>query len=220
MDEALRIDAARVRLLLTSGPLAPEAFAAALRDVPRIDRDAWLDSVLGIDELPDDGPQLPMGCAPYLPCGVETLLRAIEHANITASDVFVDVGAGLARTTTFVHLMTGASAIGLEIQPALVSASSDLTARLNTTRIATVHGDAARMAGLMVIGTVFFLYCPFSGERLERLLADLEPVARTRTIRLCCVDLMLPERAWFELESQPSEELAIYRSTLSPSRVT
>lgn len=216
MNDALRIDAARMRERLMRGPLSPATFAAALMVVPRIDRDAWLDCVLGIDELPDDGPQLPTGCAPYLPCGVETLLGAIEHANIDGSDVFVDVGAGLARATTLVHLMTGAAAIGLEIQAALVSASSDLTARLNMARIATVHGDAARMAGFMTIGTVFFLYCPFSGERLERLLAALEPIARIRTIRLCCVDLVLPARPWFRLVSQPSAELAIYESTLLP----
>lgn len=216
MNEALRIDAARVRQLLISGPMLPDAFAAALYDVPRVDRDAWFDSVLGMSELPDDGPQLPAGCAPYLPCSVETLLRVIEHAQIDASDVFVDVGAGPARATTFVHLMSGAAAIGLEIQPALVSAGSDLTTRLNASRIATVHGDATRLAGRMVTGTVFFLYCPFSGARLDQLLAELEPIAAARPIRLCCVDLMLPRRDWFELELQPSEELAIYRSTLVP----
>jgi len=61
---------------------------------------------------------------------------------------------------------------------------------------------------------VFFLYCPFSGARLERVLDDLESIARTREIRVCCVDLPLPPRAWLALAAPPSGDLAVYRSTL------
>jgi hypothetical protein len=61
---------------------------------------------------------------------------------------------------------------------------------------------------------VFFLYCPFSGGRLEQLLDDLEPIARTRRIRVCTVDLPLPARAWLTLVSPPSLDIAVYRSTL------
>ena len=43
-----------------------------------------------------------------------------------ASDVFVDVGSGLGRAAALVHLMTGARAIGLEVQPALVAAARDI----------------------------------------------------------------------------------------------
>lgn len=207
-------DLASVRAELMAQRLDPAGFRAALLSVPPLDRDRWLDALLEIEGVLDDGPQLPKGCAPYLPCGVETLLQVVDHTPVGASDVFIDVGAGLARATTFVHLMTGASAIGLEIQPELVAAGSDLCARLNTSRIVTVQGDAARLTGLMVIGTVFFFYCPFSGARLERVLAELEPIAATRTIRVCCVDLELPEQPWLELAARPSEGLAIYRSTL------
>ena len=58
-------------------------------------------------------------------------------------------------------------------------------------------------------GTVFFLYCPFSGERLETLLAALP---RDHEIRVCCVDLPLPPCAWLTLESTSEGDLAIYRS--------
>ncbi len=214
MDRALSDDAARVRSALIAKELPPSAFADALHAVAVDARDAWLDRVLDIDAVIDDGPLLPRGCAPYLPCGVETLLRVIEHAPVRASDVFVDVGAGISRATTFVHLMTGASAIGLEIQPALVSAGSSLTHGLSASRIASVQGDAASLAGRIVTGSVFFLYCPFGGERLDQLLSALEPIAHTRIIRVCCVDLMLPERPWLRLRAQPSTELAIYESTV------
>jgi hypothetical protein len=75
-----------------------------------------------------------------------------------------------------------------------------------------VEGDAARLTGLISIGSVFFLYCPFSGERLAKVLDDLESIASTRTIRVCCVDLPLPPCPWLRLEVSLGSDLAIYRS--------
>jgi hypothetical protein len=132
---------------------------------------------------------------------------------VQASDVFVDVGSGVGRAVALVHLLTGASAIGIEIQGALVLASRDLTTRLNLSRLSLVEGDAAVLTRLITIGSVFFLYCPFSGDRLERVLDDLETIAGTREIRVCCVDLPLPRRSWLTLASPPYADLAVYRST-------
>lgn len=214
VEEAHRESARWIRSLLASAPPAPAVFRTALMSVPPADRDAWLDLVLGLDSLPDDGPELPRGCVPYLPCGVDALLRMVEHAGVQDCDVFVDVGAGVGRAAALVHLLTGASAIGLEIQPALVLASRDITARLHVLRVAPVEGDAALLTGFITIGSVFFLYCPFSGERLEKVLDDLESIARTRQIRVCSVDLPLPARSWLTLVSPPFGDLAVYRSTL------
>jgi hypothetical protein len=69
-------------------------FRAALLSVPPNARDAWLDLVLGLTELPVDGPELPRGCVPYVPCSVDVLLRMIGQAGLDASDVFVDRGVG------------------------------------------------------------------------------------------------------------------------------
>ena len=100
----------------------------------------------------------------------------------------------------------------LEIQPPLVEAARDLGARIGAGRVAVVEGDAALTAGRMMIGSVFFLYCPFSGERLKTVLAGLESIAQTRPIRVCCLDLPLPECPWLVLSAQPSAGLDIYRS--------
>jgi hypothetical protein len=53
----------------------PYLFRDALLRVPPGERDAWLDSIFGLGDLPDDGPDLPRGCVPYLPSSVDTLLR-------------------------------------------------------------------------------------------------------------------------------------------------
>lgn len=216
MDPVHRARAESIRARLSAnGPPTPAAFRAALLEVPPVDRDAWLDLVLALDEIPDDGPALPRGCVPYLPCAVEALLRLVDAAEVGASDVFVDVGAGVGRAAAFVHLVTGAAAIGIEIQPALVDHSRRLEARLGEVRVAPVEGDATALTGFIMIGSVFFLYCPFGGARLERVLDDLEEIARTRTIRVCSVDLPLPSRPWLRrLSSGGARELDVYRSTL------
>jgi precorrin-6B methylase 2 len=136
----------------------------------------------------------------------------VEHAEVQSADVFVDVGSGLGRAAALTHFLTGASVIGLEIQSALVRFSRYFTKSLNASRISVVEGDAAQLTGYIMIGSVFFLYCPFSGDRLEKVLNDLEAIAQTRPIRVCCVDLPLPPRPWLTPVSPRFGDLAIYRS--------
>jgi SAM-dependent methyltransferase len=230
-----------LRVLIDRTPRDPLQFRATLASVPPGARDACVDGVLGLDGLPADGPALPSGCVPYLPCPVDTLLRVVEHAPVCAADVFVDVGSGLGRAAALVHLLTGARAVGLEVQPPFVAAARALATRLRLPDLSFVECDAAELAPALADGLaaparsagsrlpekttvadracgaerlVFFLYCPFSGDRLEKFLACLEPIARARTIHICAVDLPLPPRDWLTLASTPSPELAIYRSQL------
>ena len=214
LRESVRESAARIRSSIVADQVTPDLFRSALARIPRTARDAWLDLVFETDAIPEDGPALPQGCVPYLPCGVDVLLRMIEEADIRSGDVFVDVGAGLGRAAVVTHLLTGAAAIGVEIQPHLVRAARDLAARLNVSRLSVVQGDATQLTGFLTIGSVFFLNCPFSGERLEKVLDDLEPIARTRPIRVCCVYLPLPPRPWLAPLSPATGDLVVYRSTL------
>jgi hypothetical protein len=214
VDDRERQSAEQIRSLIERGRHEPARFGAALLDVAPTARDAWLDVVLGLGELPDDGPDLPKDCVPYLPCPVDALLRMVDHARVRASDVFVDVGSGVGRAAALVHLLTGATVIGLEIQHSLVVASRELAAQLGASRFSTIEGDAMELTRVATSGSVFFLYCPFSGVRLANVLANLEPIARTRMLRVCCVDLPLQEHPWLVLDPQRSGDLAIYWSTL------
>ena len=184
-------------------------FRDALLAVPPRDRDAWLDRTLGTPLL-DDGPALPKDCVPYLPSSVDVLLRMIDGAEIRASDVFVDVGSGIGRAAALVHLFTGATAIGLEIQPELVTAAKALAVRLGSSGLTFTEADAGSGSSLPP-ATVFFLYCPFSGARLERMLAGLQAQARERLIRVCCVDLPLPACSWLTRVREEGD-LTVYRS--------
>lgn len=192
---------------------SPAERRATFDAVPPSSRDAWLDALLGIDTFPADDPALPRGCVPYLPCGVDLLLATIDAAAIIPSDVFVDLGAGLGRALVLVHLLTGAHAIGVEIQAALAQRSRTHAAALGLPHIEILEADAADPIPALHSGTVFFLYCPFSGARLVRALAHLETIAAHHPIRICCVDLPLPRCDWLiPVCSPPPGSLAIYRS--------
>lgn len=192
------------------GP-SPGAFRAALLAVPADQRDAWLDAVLDVD-TPEDGPELPPGCVPYLPCEVDALLAALRWASVGADDVVVDVGVGSGRAAAALHLLSGAAVIGVEVQPKLAAAARALAARALRGRLTVVEGDAAQVVGQLATGTVFFFYCPFSGERLEQVLSALEVLARARRLHVCCVGMAALDRAWLERVSPPDAAADVYRS--------
>ncbi len=212
MDDCHVRSAVQARQQIDAGAHDRRAFRAALLAVPADARDGWLDRVLGLGPPPEDGPELPRGCVPYVPCGVDALIEIVDGARVGPSDVVVDVGSGVGRAIALVHLLTDAAAIGIEIQPGLVRAARAV-ARGVSSRISHVHGDAVELTGRIMIGSVFVLYCPFSGARLGHVLADLEVIAQTRPIRVCCVDLPLPACAWLTAEPAAGHgSVVIYRS--------
>jgi SAM-dependent methyltransferase len=219
VQSALQRAAARLRSDLCAGRITPGTFGAALEEIHPRDREEWLDLLWDIAELPADDPNLPRGCVPYLPCSVATVLAAVELAGVTSDDVFVDVGSGAGRAALLAHLKTGAACIGLEIQPVLARTAQRRADWLKLGRMRFLEGDAANLARFITIGTVFFLYCPFSDDRLRRFLDSLEDIARTRPIRLCCVDMPPLERPWLARAPSTSAHIDVYRSTLSECHV-
>jgi SAM-dependent methyltransferase len=211
----LRDAALRLRSELREHRITPAHFVTALGEVPRHHRDEWLNVLWDIDEIPPDDPELPRGCVPYLPCDAEAVLEGLHHAAVTHDDVFVDVGAGAGRAALLAHLTTGASCIGVEIQPGLVRSAQGRADWLGLERLRFVRGDAADMIRLIAIGTVFFLYCPFGDDRLRRFLTGLEDVARSRPIRVCCVDMPPLEASWLLRRPAMSPRVDVYQSMIT-----
>ena len=212
-EATLHSAAVRLRSDLRSDRVTPATFGAAFAKVPPRDLDEWLDRLWDIDEIPPDDPDLPRGCVPYLPCPVATVLDAVHQADVTRDDVFVDVGSGIGRAALLAHLKTGAGCIGLEIQPVLARTAQGRADWLKLGRLRFVQGDAADMVRFIPIGTVYFLYCPFGGDRLQRFLDGLQDVARTRQIRVCCVDMPPLEVSWLAKLPSASLHIDVYQSS-------
>lgn len=201
-----------IRARIEGADRDPAAFRAALAAVPREERDAWVDRVLGLGAIDDDAPELPRDCVPYLPSSIDALARVVEHARVGEGDVFVDVGAGPGRACSLVHLLSGARCVGLEVQPALVRAGRALASRMGLSRVSFIETDASRDAAALREGTVFFLYCPFSGARLRAVLGAIELVARTRPVRVACLDMPPLDLSWLSREEPGWADLDLYRS--------
>jgi hypothetical protein len=210
-DDLLRQRARKARADLLRGALAPEMLLEILRTVPYFERDAWVDELLDVEQPPPDIPDLPRGSVPYLPSGVDEILTMGREVPIRQSDAFVDLGSGLGRVVMLTHLLSGARAVGVEIQEPLVCAARLRSAALALGDVSFVHANAA---DLELDGSVFFLYAPFNGTMLTQVLDRLENVARRRPIVVCTVGMEFRDVRWLAPRTISSVSLSVYDSSL------
>jgi len=133
---------------------------------------------------------------------------------VKASDVFVDLGSGVGRTAALVHLFDRGPGDRHRDPAPRCARLARARARLNGLRFSPIEGDATRLAGFIAVGSVFFLYCPFSGARVEGVLDDSSPSRAPGRFGSAGVDLPVPPRDWLTLAAPPSGDLEVYRSTL------
>lgn len=224
-----------LRAEVRAGRLRGAALRARIKGLPPTERDPFVDALLALPELPEDQPGLPPGTVPYLPCAVATILQVVQEAPVAASDGFVDLGAGLGRVALLVHLLCGASAVGVELQPHLVQIAVQAAASLSLRAVDFRCADATRSP--LPDGTVYFIYASFGRSALAQVLAQLKmqaqlqeqaqrqaqadrrDVAGPRRITLCAVDFEIPQADYPWLRPRPSQrpELVFYDACLSPA---
>jgi hypothetical protein len=195
------------------GGLRGEDLLAWLGGHPPAARDAAMEQLLGI-EKPASTLGTPLGGdrMPYMPSAIAPIVRAVLDVPIAQGDVFVDLGAGLGKVVMAVHLLTGARARGVEVQPSLVAEARGRAAELALDGVEFVAGDA--LTADLDDATVVFLYLPFTGAVLEGVLRRLEAVAHRRQLVLCALGLDLRGADW--IAPRPTEEfwLSIYDSRI------
>ncbi|NOK15577.1 class I SAM-dependent methyltransferase [Corallococcus carmarthensis] len=194
---------------IESGALRGDALVELLLSIPALDRDVWLDKLLGFDEPPPDIANLPRGAVPYLPSGVDEILAMVAEVPLRRDDAFVDLGSGLGRVAILAHLLSGARAQGVELQEPLIHLARARCAELALPLVSFVHANAADAE---LDGSVFFLYSPFNGEMLSVVLRRLEDVARRRPIVICAVDFELHGVTWLRARKTSKVSLALYDS--------
>jgi SAM-dependent methyltransferase len=208
-DDSIRLRARTARAEIESGALRGAALLELLLAVPVLDRDGWVDELLGFDEPPPDIANLPRGAVPYLPSGVDEILAMVVEVPVRPDDELVDLGSGLGRVVILAHLLSGARACGVEIQEPLVRRARARCVELALPLVSFVHANAADAE---LDGSIFFLYSPFNGDMLSAVLRRLEEVARRRPIVVCAVCLEFRGVPWLRARKTAKVSLAIYDS--------
>lgn len=194
--------------------MSPSQMLTWLASLPLDARDAAVEGCLGIDAVPAPSSAPPGDhLVGYHASGVASVVRALVEVPVDADDVVIDLGAGLGKVVFLAHLLTGATARGIEIQPALVERAREAAARLDI-QVGFTLGDA-RHADLDD-GTVFFLYAPFIGPVLADVVRRLHAVAERRAIVVCALGVDLDRSAsWLVARRLESFWLTIHDSVVA-----
>ena len=181
--------------------------------------DVLVAGLLGTDRLlDDDDPAQPVPeMIPYQPTPARVILEIVKQTNLSPHDVFVDVGSGLGVVPTLVSLLSGAAAIGIEVQPSYCRHADECVRRLNLSNVRFICQDA-RQADFSV-GTVFYMYTPFKGAMLQQVLERLHAEGLRRRIRLCTYGPIVSEAVpqpglpAFERSQLARGPIAVFHST-------
>jgi hypothetical protein len=180
--------------------------------------DVLVAGLLGTDRLlDDDSVETLPEMIPYQPTPARIILEIVKQTNLSPHDTFVDVGSGLGVVPTLVSLLSGAAAIGIEVQPSYCRHADECVRRLNLSNVRFICQDA-RQADFSV-GTVFYMYTPFKGAMLQQVLERLHAEGLRRRIRLCTYGPIVSEavqQPWlpaFERSQLVKGPIAVFHST-------
>ena len=179
-----------------------------------------LDVLVGGLLLAEEAPQRPRLRDPemvfYQPTPVRIVLEMVEAADLRQHDVFYDIGSGLGQVCILVHLLTGVRAKGVEVEPDYCDYARRCARGLNLSQVRFVNQDAREAD--YADGTVFFLYTPFKGGALQRVLERLRHESKSRRIRLCTYGPCTPyvaQQTWLERldhDGDQEDRLAVFRT--------
>lgn len=144
------------------------------------------------------------------------IFELVEKAHLTGDDVFYDVGSGLGQVPILVNLLSGATAKGIEFEPAYCDYARVCAADLNLSCVKFINADAREVN--YSDGTVFFMYTPFEGRLLQEVLEKLRQESRRRMIRLFTYGPCTPQvsrQSWLKRVDQNGAhlyKLGVFRS--------
>lgn len=205
---------ANERRAIRDGRLRGADFLGWLLEQPSELRDYVVEGLLGVAHGPllEDAPGLPPWSVGHHASSFGQVALALAGVPVVTEDVFVDLGAGSGKVALLAHLLTGARACGVELQPPLVSQARDAAAALGCDSVGFELADARDAE--IGDGTVFFMYLPFTGPVLEAVMRRLRAIAERREIVVCALGLELAAWDWLAPRSPGSFWLSVYRSTI------
>lgn len=191
---------------------------AALREIfdaaAPLERDHFVEEVLGIAYPPLDEPAVATDQMCYAPSGYDEIVHAFDLSGLAAADRFLDLGAGLGKVVMLAALFTGAKSTGVERDGVLCELGETARRELGLGGVQLRRGDAREVDSTEA--DVVFMYLPFSGEVLatvmDRLLADARRTAARARRRFLCTGPLDPERyPELAVAGPPKSWLNVYR---------
>jgi hypothetical protein len=180
------------------------------------DLDAFIDGLLLAGPAPAEMTPREPDMVYYLPTQARIILDLADKALLAGDDVFYDLGSGLGQVPILVHLLTGATTKGIEIETAYCDYARSGAADLDLAGVEFVNADAR--AADYSDGTVFFMFTPFKHGILQDVLKKLETASQRRRIRLftygpCTLDVA--EQGWLrrlDRNGQDIYELGVFEN--------
>jgi hypothetical protein len=211
---AIRQGAARHSLLQWIE--APTGHRGTGRPWPGLGYDCLDELVSGILQLPEPSEAVQAGpeMVFYQPTPVRHILELIKVSAIAEDDVLVDLGSGLGHVPLLAAMLTGARGAGIEVEAGYVRSARECARSLCLSRVMFVQEDA-RTADLSG-GTVFYLYTPFTGAMLARVLERLGEEAARRPIRIGTLGpctWAVAREPWLQASAPPdTEQITLFQS--------
>lgn len=218
LHEAVRAAASRrhrpLRARIAQGELRGRELRGLFEAAPPLERDHFVEEVLGIAYPPLDEPALGTGEMTYAPSGFDEIVHAFDATGLGPGHRLLDLGAGLGKVVMLAALLTGAESVGVERDGALCELGEAARRELGLGGVQLRRGDARDADSARA--DVVFMYLPFTGEVLAtvltRLLADAHRSAGRAGRRFLCAGALDP-RLYPQLVAAgpPRSWLNVYR---------
>lgn len=178
--------------------------------------DVFINGLLSALSIPQESREREPEMVYFQKTPVRIIFELAAKVHLSKEDVFYDLGSGLGQVSILMHLLTGATAKGVELEPAFCRYANDCASNLNLKQVTFIQADA-RTADYSE-GTVFFLYTPFEGQILQEVLEKLRVESQNRRITLFTYGpctLHLAQQNWLECADPTNQHiytLAEFRS--------
>jgi|ERR1700739_886009 len=143
----------------------------------------------------------------YQPTPVRHIIDLIKVSAPSKEDVLVDLGSGLGHVPMLTSILTGSRGIGIELETAYIESARECAERLGLSGVTFLHQDV-READLS-LGTVFYLYTPFTGTLLRSVLDRLRSESAARAVKVCtlgpCTSVIANE-PWLRTGAKPDAD--------------
>jgi hypothetical protein len=208
IDETARSQHAALVARIREGNLEREGLLALLEAEAPDARDHLVEEILGIAYPPFEPPSREREPTLDNPSGFAEISFGFEQARLGPDHTLVDLGAGQGKVVLLAALLTGARALGIELDPRAVTRAQAAAAALGLDRAEFVQGDI-RSAPLPE-ADVYYMFSPFLGS--AEVVRRLRPIAVRRQIRLLCQPLDLKALPWLKATGARRYWLEVYES--------